>query len=191
MASVCLLLEESCCLVISPHLYRAWYCPKERKNHGKVHIFLWNTSILIFRPCKKIYFVCMGLRFQIRLQQEGQASRERLTRKWRMLSYPLSHASRARVYPSDYVFLLSHLSHEGKKEMEKGKKWGAEDSEKRVFWELTTSRTRTVTDIVCQTPPNTRCNRMNYSWLHQTVTDVTVKNIKLLSIRVCARTWGR
>ena len=104
MASVCLLLEESCSLVISPHLYRAWYCPKERKNHGKVHIFLWNMSILIFRPCKKVHFVCMGLRFQIRLQQEGQASRERLTRKWRMLSYPLSHASRARVYPSDYVF---------------------------------------------------------------------------------------
>ena len=46
----------------------------------------------------------MGLYVQIRLQQEGQASRERLTRKWRMLSYPLSYASRARVYPSDYVF---------------------------------------------------------------------------------------
>ena len=50
-------LEESCCLAISPHLYRAWYCPKERKNHGKVHIFLWNTSVLIFRPCKK-YILC-------------------------------------------------------------------------------------------------------------------------------------
>ena len=92
----------------------------------------------------------------------------------------LSRTLHARVYPSDYVFLLSHLSHEGKKEMEKGKKWGAEDSEKRVFWELTTSRTRTVTEIVCQNPPNAIFNRLNYNWLHQTVTDVTVKKHKTL-----------
>ena len=73
-------------------------------------------------------------------------------------------------YPSDCVFLLSHLSHEGEKGMEKGKNGGAEDRKNACFRSSQRAKQRLWQRLSVksyQTPDATAWNTVNYIELWQ------------------------
>ena len=73
-------------------------------------------------------------------------------------------------YPSDCVFLLSHLSHEGEKGMEKGKNGGAEDRKNACFRSSQRAKQRLWQRLSVksyQTPDATAWNTVNYTKLWQ------------------------
>ena len=88
------------------------------------------------------------------------------------LSHPCACAARAYT-PVIMYFLLSHLSHEGKKGSEKGQR-------KQMSSELTTSKTRAVTASSRQNRLDSKHTKLNFNNLYQSVTDVTAKKRKTL-----------
>lgn len=113
----------------------------------------------------------------------GAISVRRVCVRSNTLLSPLSHpcACAARAYtPVIMYFLLSHLSHEGKKGTEKGQR-------KQMSSELTTSKTRAVTASSRQNRLDSKHTKLKFNNLYQSVTDVTAKSAKLLSQYACAR----
>ena len=87
--------------------------------------------------------------------------------------------SRARIYPSNSVFLLSPLSHEAKKGAKKGGHFCPKEGTRDLFLSCAKTCDSNPLGFHMVKSPRKQDNAVFYRYLQNTVTDVTAKNIKL------------